>query len=85
METTETRTLRKKDSGKTRFEYIRSQDIRRRYNPQEIGKWITWRREECNEHITRMAPERIVRAVRDNSPTGRHSLGRPRERWSDTF
>jgi hypothetical protein len=28
------------------------------------------------------APERIIRAVRDNCPTSRRSPGRPHKRWS---
>jgi hypothetical protein len=33
-----------------------------------IGEWVTRRRDEWNEHVSRKAPGRIVRTVRDNSP-----------------
>lgn len=80
METNETRTLRKR-VGKKRFSRIKTQDVRRQCNVQEIGEWITRRRDERNEYVSRMAPERIARAVTDKSPTSRRSLGRPHKRW----
>ena len=40
------------------------------------------RRRECDEHVTRMDAERLVKISRDNIPDGR-SPGRPKRRWSD--
>jgi hypothetical protein len=57
------RTLRK-IVGKTRSGPIRSQDIRRRCSVQEIGELTTRSRDEWNKHVTRMAPERIVRSCK---------------------
>jgi hypothetical protein len=81
METNERRRMRKR-AGETRFSRIKTQDARRQCNVQEIGEWITRRRNKWNQHVSRMAPERIVRDVRDKSSTSRRSLGRPHKRWS---
>jgi hypothetical protein len=62
--------------GQTRFDHVRSQNIRRQCNVQGIGEWIRRRRDEWNEHVSRMAPESIVRSVGDNSPTPRHPSSR---------
>jgi hypothetical protein len=40
---------------------------------EEIGEWIIRRRDEWNNHILRMALERLVRTVRDKPPAGRWS------------
>jgi hypothetical protein len=65
--------------GKTRFDHIRSQNIWRQYNVEENDERIRWRRDEWNQHVSRKAPERIVSAVRETSPTGRCISGRPYE------
>jgi hypothetical protein len=65
METTGIRIL-VKTVGKTRFYHIRGQDIRQQCSVQGTGEWITRTRDEWSEHVTRIAPERIVRAERDN-------------------
>jgi hypothetical protein len=51
----------------------------RQCNVEENGERITWRRDEWNERVSRMAPERIARAGRDSSPTGKRIPGRPDE------
>jgi hypothetical protein len=67
--------------GKTRRGSISNENIRQTCNIQNIAKWITRRRHEWNEHITRMSPQRIVRQVRENHPRTRRSVGRPKKRW----
>jgi hypothetical protein len=47
METIEIKTFIK-TVGRRRFDGIKSQDIRRQYNVQEIGEWIT-KTDEWNE------------------------------------
>lgn len=74
--------MKREQWGKERGTRGLTQDARRRCNVQEIGEWITRRRDKWNEHVSRMAPERIVRDVRDKSSTSRRSLGRPHKRWS---
>jgi len=56
---------------------ISNENIRQTCNIQNIADWITRRRHEWNEHITRMNPQRIVRQARDNHPRTRRSVGRP--------
>lgn len=65
--------------GKRRYDRIRSEDIRRQYNVQEIRDWITTRRDEWNGRIQRMESVRIARIERDNSTTGRRSSGKTRK------
>jgi hypothetical protein len=84
MERTEMTTLRK-SVEKKKVGYIRSQDIMRQNNAQGKGYRIKGRRNGRYEQVSRMAPDRIVRTVRDISPTDKCSCGRPRKRWSDTF
>jgi hypothetical protein len=84
MKTTETRTLRKM-VAKTRFDIIRKQDIRWQCNDQEIGEWITKRRYEWNQHVSKITPERVIRTVRGNPLTGSRNRGWPHETWRNTF
>jgi hypothetical protein len=53
--------------------HVRSQDIRRQCDVQNIGERIKRRKHKWNENVSRMAPERIVRSIRDNSHTRRRS------------
>jgi hypothetical protein len=73
----------RKPVWKTRFDRTRRQDISRQCNVQETGEWITRRRDEWNGHVSRMAPERIVRTAIDNTPVGRRT-STPHRRWSDS-
>jgi hypothetical protein len=83
METSEMGILRK-IVGKTGFRRTRSQDIGRQCDVQENVEWLTRRRDECTENVLRMASERTVRTLRDNSPRGGRSTGRPHRRLSDS-
>jgi hypothetical protein len=40
------------------------------------------RKEDCNNHISRMTEDKIVRFVRCKSPKGRKSPGLPRRVWN---
>jgi hypothetical protein len=71
--------------GKTRRDRISNENIGQTCNIQNIADWITRRRYEWNEHITRMNPQRIVRQARDNHPRTRRSVGRPKKRWKDNL
>ena len=51
---------------------------------QPIDEWVERRRKrECDEHVTRMDVERLVKIPRDNIPVGKRSPGSPKRRWSD--
>jgi hypothetical protein len=65
--------------GKTRRERISNENIRQTCNIQNNADWITRRRHEWNEHITRMNTQIIVRQARDNHPRTRRSFGRPKK------
>jgi hypothetical protein len=56
--------------GKPKLEHVRNQDSRERCGIQPIGEWVNIRREEWNNHISRITEDRIFRVVRDNSPKG---------------
>ena len=47
---------------------------------KNINYWVLKRKKQWNEHISQIKEKRIVRIVRDKSPTGRRSIGRPRKR-----
>lgn len=49
------------------------------------GSGIATRRAVWNPHIERMKENTIVRIVRDKSPKGRRSSGRPKKRWNDNI
>ena len=84
LETTEMRVLRR-IAGKTLLDRERNESIRRACKVENVNEWVLSRKEEWNEHISRMDNRRIVRVARDKSPLGRRSLGRPRKRWSDNL
>ncbi|KAJ4440338.1 hypothetical protein ANN_08477 [Periplaneta americana] len=70
---------------KTRRDKVRSDEIRMQLNIQPIGDWVNRRRKEWNHHVSRMAPDRIVRIARDNLPAdGKRAPGRPKKRWKDS-
>jgi hypothetical protein len=71
--------------GKARLDHVTNQDIRQQCEIQPIGEWILKRREEWDNHVSRMTEDRIVRVARDNIPKGRSSPGRPKKLWPDSF
>jgi hypothetical protein len=56
---------------------VRNQAIREQCEIEPIGDWVNKRREEWNNHISRMTEDRIVWVDRDNSPKNGTSPGRP--------
>jgi hypothetical protein len=74
-----------KITGKRRLGRVRSQDIRQQCEIQRIGEWVKKRRQEWNNHISKITPDRIVRIVRDNFPKGKGGPGRPRNRWNESL
>ena len=66
---------------RTRYDKIRNNIIREECNIQAIGDWVIKRRQEWNNHISRMGEERMVKIARDALPKGRRSPGRPKKRW----
>lgn len=84
LETAEMKTLRK-IAGKTLMDRERSENIRSACNVDNINKWIHGRKQDWNDHISRMTDNRIVKIVRDKSPVGKRSVGRPRKRWCDSL
>lgn len=84
LETTEMKILRR-ISGKTLLDRERSENIRGQCNVDNINEWVLQRKKQWNEHISRMANNRLVRITRDKSPSGKRSVGRPRKRWSDNL
>ncbi|KAG8235916.1 hypothetical protein J437_LFUL015248 [Ladona fulva] len=50
---------------------------------RSIREWTYKRKEEWNEHITRMDDSRVVEIVRDRIPSGKRSRDRPCKRWTD--
>ena len=57
--------------GKTKIDRIRSQQIEERCGIQPINETVERRRRECDEHVTRMDAERLVKISRDSIHTGR--------------
>ncbi|KAJ4445342.1 hypothetical protein ANN_07147 [Periplaneta americana] len=84
LDTTEMKTLRK-IVGITRRDHIRNDQIREQCKIQPIREWTQIRRQQWNDHVSRMGEDRITRIARDNCLFGRRSLGRPLSRWRDTL
>ena len=57
----------RKICDKTKINRTRSQQIRESCGIQSINERLE-RRKECNEHVTRMNAERLVKISRDNIP-----------------
>ena len=65
-------------AGKTLLDRETSKNIRRTCRIEEdINCWVLKRKKQWNQHISQMEDERIVEIDRDNSPTGRRSIGQP--------
>jgi hypothetical protein len=52
---------------------------------QSTEERILNRREEWDNHVSRMSEDRIVTVVRDNVTKGRRSPGRRKKHWSNSF
>jgi hypothetical protein len=66
-------TLRK--VGKAMLDHVRSQDLREQCGIQPVGEWANARREEWNNHNSRMTEDRIVRVIGYNSLKGKRRPG----------
>lgn len=84
LEVTEMKTLRR-IAAKTMRDGVTNREIRERCGVQNITEWVSRRRREWNDHISRMSEDRLVRRVRDNRPVGWRSRGRPKKRWHDAL
>ena len=84
LESQEMNTLRR-IIGKTRLDRVRNEYAREQCEIQPINDWVIRRRQEWNDHVSRMDANRIAKITRDNIPTGRRSPGRPRKRWSGSL
>lgn len=62
-----------------------SSHINQQCEIQLRGEWVTKRIRECNKHISRMKPDRIVRILRENFPKGRRGPGRSRKGWKGSL
>lgn len=82
LETTEMKILRR-ISGKTLLDRERNENIRQSSGVDNVNDWVLQRKRQWNDHINRMQDSRLVKIVRDKSPDGRRSVGRPRKRWND--
>ncbi|XP_060522502.1 uncharacterized protein LOC132699671 [Cylas formicarius] len=82
LETTEMKILRR-ISGKTLLDRERNENIRQSCGVDNMNEWVLQRKRQWNDHINRMQDGRLVKIVRDKSPDGRRSVGRPRKRWND--
>lgn len=51
---------------------------------ENINTWAKHRKEEWNQHISRMSESRLVRKPRDKSPSGK-SVRSPRKRCNDNL
>lgn len=63
---------------------VHSHEIRRRCNLVEVGSWVTRRRQDWDEHVSRMANDRLGMIVSHVLPAGRSIADRPRNRWSES-
>ena len=84
LETAEMRTLRT-IANKTIRDRIRSEKIREELKIDQITEWIKNRKDEWNEHVSRMDDSRLVKIARDRKPIGTRSIGHPRRRWRDNL
>ena len=66
---------------KSKIVRIISQKIRESCRIQPTNEWIEIRR-ECDEHVTRMDAERLVKISRGKISEGRSPV-RPKSRWND--
>ena len=82
MSTLEMRVLRK-IKGCTLRDRIRNDNIRESCQITPITEWVASRRQEWNEHVSRMEDDRSVKQARDKIPRGTRTLGRPKKRWKD--
>jgi hypothetical protein len=64
----------RKTAGRTLLGRVRSEDIRRICKVKEINSCVKRRKNEWNDHISRMTEYRTVRIARDKYPIGRRNI-----------
>ncbi|XP_055389934.1 uncharacterized protein LOC129618927 [Condylostylus longicornis] len=84
LRTTEMRTLRQ-ITGKTLRDRIRSADIRKQCDVQDVVRWARRRRRGWREHVERMDENRLAKIAYNNIPQGRRLPGRPPKRWRECW
>lgn len=84
LRTTEMQTLRS-ITGYTRLDKIRSEAIREKCQMQDVVRWARNRRRLWNDHVGRMADNRLAKIVTVTLPPGKRGLGRPNKRWRDSW
>jgi hypothetical protein len=67
-------------TNKTRADRIRKEDIWELCGVENVCNWVSLRRREWNERVTRVRDSRAVNVVWDTVPAGRRHPGRPRKR-----
>ena len=72
-------------AGCTLLDHRRSEDIRRELNVKPITSVIEEYRVNWRDHVQRMPPTRVAKAVLNYNPTGKRNIGRPMKRWRDQF
>jgi hypothetical protein len=72
-------------TNKTKRDRMRNDRIRESCEIQNITSWVQRRITEWNEHISRMADDRLVKEVRDGIPEEKRNRGRPMKRWRDVL
>lgn len=82
--TTEMRILKiiKRNTLRDRIPNMQIRDL---YGTQDVIRWITQRRRGWNNHVTRMAEDRMVTKAKDGRPDTRKPPGRPPKQWRDSW
>lgn len=84
IQATEMRVLRR-IAKKTRWDRVRNENIRETCQVTDIAIWTRERRQNWEDHVSRMSSERLPKIARDSRPFGRRRAGRPRKRWRDSL
>ncbi|XP_055390221.1 uncharacterized protein LOC129619146 [Condylostylus longicornis] len=72
-------------NGSTLRDRVRSSDIRKSLEIQDVVRWVRERRRAWNDHISRMDTSRIVKISKEGIPGTNRPPGRPPKRWMDSW
>lgn len=72
-------------AGYTLLDQKRSTDIRTELEIFNLNDRLTSQKKNWKEHILRMNEDRFPKKILNYRPEGRRNVGRPRNRWEDTF
>ncbi|XP_072764658.1 uncharacterized protein [Anoplolepis gracilipes] len=84
MRTTEMRILRT-IKGVSLRDRIRSSDIRREFELQDVVRWTRARRRFWRDHVDRMRPEQLPNWAKIQKLNTRRAVGRPPKRWYESW